>query len=367
MRTVVLFIPHLGVGGAELQLGLLAPRLSAFGWKPVVATMEDLHGTASRLSAAGVEVVFLPRQGRSGVDAVAGLHRLVRTRRATVVHAWLWASNWRAAIARLFARDIPVIASIRSMEDDLGEPHMIGYRTLSPLFAAIAVNSVAVLERHAARTGISRDKYRLVRNGVEIERLAREGASPAALRSDPETSPVVGYVGTLHPRKRAASLAPLAARIVSRVPNARFLVVGDGPERARLEAACARHGVVDRFELVGYAASVAPYLRRMSVLVHPSMNEGSSNSILEAMALGVPVAAYAVSGNKETVTHRVTGLLADDGNEEQLASAVADLLEDPAMARRQGEAGRERIAHEYSVDGTVRATVTLYDEAASSH
>jgi glycosyltransferase involved in cell wall biosynthesis len=238
---------------------------------------------------------------------------------------------------------------------------------LSPLIATIVVNSAAVLDRHAGRTGISRDKYRLVRNGVELSRLDREGAVPASLRWDPDPAPVVGYVGTLHSRKRAASLAPLAARIVARVPTARFLVVGGGPDRERLEAACARLAVADRFELVGYAASVAPYLRRMSVLVHPSMNEGASNSILEAMALGVPVAAYAVSGNKETVTHRVTGLLAEDGNEEQLASAVADLLEDPAMARRHGEAGRERIRRDYSVDALVAATVAIYEDAVSGH
>jgi glycosyltransferase involved in cell wall biosynthesis len=362
MKTVALFIPHLGVGGAELQLCLLAPRLRDAGWEPIVATIEDLHGIAPRLVVAGVDVEFLPRAGRGGWDAIAGLARTVRRRQAQVVHAWLWASNWRAAIARLVAPDLRVIASIRSMEDDLGPLHMIAYRALSPMIDALIVNSRAVLDRHADRTGIAREKYRLVRNGVELGGASRDRA---VLPRDPATSPVVGYVGTLHSRKRALSLAPVAARILTRVPGARFLVVGDGPERAALEAACARLGIAGRFAFVGQAQHVGPFLRRMDVLVHPSMNEGASNAILEAMAAGVPVVAYAVSGNRETVSHGETGSLVPDGREDALAAAAAELLENPDEARRLGAGGRARIERDFSVDAMVRATASVYDEVVA--
>jgi len=367
MKTVVLFIPHLGVGGAELQLCLLAPRLRDAGWEPLVATIEDLHGIAPRLSASGVEVIFLPRAGRSGWDTIVALARVARRRRVSIVHAWLWASNWRASVARFLAPHTHVVASIRSTEDDLGPWHRIAYRAIAPLFDAIIVNSRAVLERSAERTGIPRDNYRLVANGVELDRVDRESREPAVTPWDPEPDPVVGYVGTLHARKRALSLAPLAARILARVPRARFLIVGDGPERAPLEAACGRLGIADRFAFVGYAERVAPFLRRMDVLMHPSMNEGSSNSILEAMAAGVPVVAYAVSGNRETVVHGETGFLLPDGREEALAAAVADLLIDPVEARRFGAAGRARIERDFSVDAMVRATAAVYDEVISEH
>ena len=366
MKAVVLFIPHLGVGGAELQLSLLAPRLRDAGWEPSVATIEDLHGTAPRLAAVGVDVLFLPRAGRFGWDTIAGLARAVRRRRAEVVHAWLFASNWRAAVARLLAPRVRVVASIRSTEDDLGPAHLIAYRALSPMIDAVIVNSLAVLERSAERTGIARDKYRLVRNGVDLDRLDRESRPGALLPWDPETSPIVGYVGTLHPRKRAASLAPLAARILARVPDARFLIVGDGPERGPLEAACARLGIADRFAFVGYAERVAPFLRRMDVLIHPSTNEGSSNAILEAMAIGVPVVAYAVSGNRETIVHGATGSLVPDGREDALAAAAADLLENAGEARRLGAGGRVRIERDFSVEAMVRATAAIYDEAISA-
>jgi len=366
MKTVVLFIPHLGVGGAELQLCLLAPRLRALGWKPLVATMEDLHGVAPRLSASGVEVVFLPRAGRAGWDTVAALAHLARGRQAQVIHAWLWASNWRAAVARLLASKVRVIASIRSMEDDLSTWHRIAYRAMAPLYDAIIVNSRAVRERSAERTGIGREIYYLVPNGVELDRLDRESREAVVVPWDPVPAPVVGFVGTLSPRKRAASLAPLAVRILERVPNARFLVVGDGPERGPLEAACSRLAIADRFAFVGYAERVAPFLRRMNVLMHPSMNEGSSNSILEAMAAALPVVAYAVSGNLETVIPGATGCLVEDGREDALAAAVAGLLENPTEARRLGASGRARIEREFSVDAMVRASAAIYEKVTSA-
>jgi glycosyltransferase involved in cell wall biosynthesis len=364
MKTVALFIPHLGVGGAELQLCLLAPRLRDAGWEPFVTTIEDLHGVAPRLVGAGVDVEFLPRAGRGGWDTIAGLARVVRRRRARVVHAWLWASNWRAAVARFLIPHVRVVASVRSTEDDLRPSHMIAYRALASRIDAIIVNSRAVLEHSADRTGIAREKYRLVRNGVEPD---AETDGRAALPWDPESPPVVGYLGTLHPRKRSLSLAPIAARIVARVPTARFLVVGDGPVRAALEAACARLGIIDRFAFAGRTPRVGPFLRRMQVLVHPSMNEGASNAILEAMAAGVPTVAYAVSGNRETVFPGETGALVPDGREDELASAAAALLENPDEARRLGAGGRARIERDYSVDAMVRATVAVYDEVIATH
>jgi glycosyltransferase involved in cell wall biosynthesis len=364
MKTVALFIPHLGVGGAELQLCLLAPRLRDAGWEPFVTTIEDLHGVAPRLVGAGVDVEFLPRAGRGGWDTIAGLVRVVRRRRACVVHAWLWASNWRAAVARFLVPHVRVVASIRSTEDDLTSAHLIAYRALAPRIDAIIVNSRAVLERSADRTGIAREKYRLVRNGVELD---AESHGRAALPWDPESSPVVGYLGTLHPRKRSLSLAPIAARVLARVPTARFLVVGDGPERAALEGACARLGITGRFAFIGQTPRVGPFLRRMHVLAHPSMNEGASNAILEAMAAGVPVVAYAVSGNRETVFPGETGALVADGHEDELAAAAAALLENPDEAQRLGAGGRARIERDYSVDAMVRATVAVYEEVIATH
>lgn len=361
-RTICLFIPHLAIGGSELQLSLLAHELKRAGDRPIVATFETRHEIAEAMKAAGIEVVLLPRSGRSGADSIVGLARLVRREHVALVHAWLWVSNWRAALARVLSPRVPVVLSIRSMEDDIGRSHEIVYRLLSPLVDAIVVNGRAVMERSASRTGIARSKYRIVPNAVEADRLEAESLHPIEGLPPFGGAPVAGYVGGLQARKRVRTLARIAPRVLARVPDARFLIVGDGAERPAFEQDCARLGVADRFHFAGYRTDVAAYVRRMRVLVHPSMNEGCCNAILEAEALGVPPVAYAVGGNPEIVREAETGLLVPDGDEEALADRTARLLADPAEALAMGARAREMIRREYSVEKMTRLTIGVYDQ-----
>jgi glycosyltransferase involved in cell wall biosynthesis len=360
-RTICLFIPHLAIGGSELQLSLLARELVRAGHRPIVATFETHHEVAEAMKAEGIEIVVLPRRGRSGADAILGLARLVRRENVALVHAWLWVANGRAALARALNPRVPVLLSIRSMEDDIGRSHEIAYRLLSPLVDAILVNGRAVMERSASRTGIARSKYWIVPNAVEADRLEAESRVPVVGLPDWGTAPVAGYVGGLQARKRVRTLARIAPRILDRVPAARFLIIGDGAERAEFEADCMRLGVADRFHFTGYRTGVAAYVRRLSVLIHPSMNEGCCNAILEAEALGVPPVAYAVGGNPEIVREGETGLLVPDADEDALASAAARLLASPDEARKMGARGRELIRREYSVEQMTRRTLEVYD------
>ena len=361
-RAICLFIPHLAIGGSELQLSLLARELVRAGRRPIVATFETHHEVAEAMRSEGIEVVVLPRQGRGGLDAILGLARLVRRENVAIVHAWLWVSNVRAAVARVLNPRVPVLLSIRSMEDDIGRTHETVYRLLSPLVDAILVNGRAVMERSASRTGIARSKYRIVPNAVEADRLEAASRVPIDGLPDWGDAPVAGYVGGLQARKRVRTLARIAPRILARVPDARFLIVGDGAERAAFEAECARLGVADRFHFTGYRSGVAAYMRRLRVLVHPSMNEGCCNAILEAEALGVPPVAYAVGGNPEIVREGETGLLVPDGDEDALADAAARLLASPDEAAGMGARARELIRREYSVEQMTRRTLEVYQQ-----
>src|SRR5262245_39933215 len=110
--TVCLFIPHLAIGGAELQLPPPRPQLPGAGIRPVIATLESRDTVAEDLRAEGIPVHLLPRRGASGVDTIRALARLVRTEGAEVLHAWLFVSNWRAPLVRLLAPRTKVLMSI---------------------------------------------------------------------------------------------------------------------------------------------------------------------------------------------------------------------------------------------------------------
>jgi L-malate glycosyltransferase len=158
-----------------------------------------------------------------------------------------------------------------------------------------------------------------------------------------------------------------AGRIAPRLPEARFLVVGDSEPspgrtsyREHLEALAARLGLAGRVLFLGFRSDVADLLAVSTVSVLPSLSEGLSNVLLESMAAGVPVVATRVGGNPEAVEHGVTGLLVAPADAFALAHAVTLLLEHPHLARCYGEAARRRVHERFSDQRMVHATEDFY-------
>lgn len=359
VMPVLLFVPHLAVGGAELQLFTLARALPSYGFRPIVASMEERHGAAERLRSAGVDVCILPRSSL-GLGSIIELSRLARKEGVRIVHAWLFSANWRAAAARVLSPGVRVLFSVRSLEEDLGSARSLLYRLAARRASTVLTNSEAVRQQSMRRLGLPEARYRVVRNGVDVDRLFLSAGRTIPLSTELTGAPVLGYLGSLSRRKRVDTLPRIAPTVLASVPSARFLIVGDGELRAELTAACRRHGVADRFYFAGRQEEVAPWISRMKVLVHPSGNEGSSNAILEAQALGVPVVAYAVSGNLETVTNHETGLLVPAGDESSLTDAVLTLLRDERMRATMSDRARRMVRQRFSVDAMVEQTVAAY-------
>jgi glycosyltransferase involved in cell wall biosynthesis len=138
-------------------------------------------------------------------------------------------------------------------------------------------------------------------------------------------------------------------------------IVGDGPERAAVEAEIRALGVESRVELVGERDDVPRLLADSDVFVLSSRSEGSPLSVLEAMAAGLPVIASAVGGVPELVEDDITGLLVPAGDPGRLAAALDRLLADPSLRRRLGAAGRERVRARFDLDAVRRAHLELYE------
>jgi glycosyltransferase involved in cell wall biosynthesis len=138
------------------------------------------------------------------------------------------------------------------------------------------------------------------------------------------------------------------------------VVVGDGPERAQLEALAGQLGLADRVHLAGHQQDVRPWLAALDVLVLSSDWEGMPNALLEAMAAGLPIVATAVGGVPEVVVDGATGLLVPPGDPSALAEAITRLLRDPDLRRTMGQAGRARVERRFSINETVRLTEELY-------
>lgn len=173
---------------------------------------------------------------------------------------------------------------------------------------------------------------------------------------------VVGTSARLIRQKGVQYLIKAASKLIKQFADLRFVIVGDGPEKANLEAEAGRLGVYDKFVFTGYRTDMPDLLGAMDVFVQPSLEEGFSIAALEAMAAGKPVVASAVDGIPEVVTGGETGILVPPGDDEALSQAIGGLIQDSAKRQRMGEAGKARAEAHFTLAQMIEGHYEIYEE-----
>jgi glycosyltransferase involved in cell wall biosynthesis len=235
--------------------------------------------------------------------------------------------------------------------------------------ADLIVTPSQYLGRVVVGWGVPADRVRVVENAVAdpTRELAADTAQARYLLGLPSESDVILAVARLTAWKGIDTLIAALAALREQRPNATLVVVGDGPDRARLESLAVRAGEgAVRFTGEAPRAEVALHLRAASILALCSGYEGLSHVLLEAMVAGVPIVASAVGGNLELVRDGETGLLVPFGDVEATRAALARLLEDEALSRRLAACARAEAA-ERTVDRMVEQTVAVFREAIEGH
>jgi glycosyltransferase involved in cell wall biosynthesis len=288
---------------------------------------------------------------------------------ARLVHIYFDESivvGWLAV--RCMRHPAKLLSSRRDM--GLGTANQPWYHRLFPLmlaginrdFAAIVANSEAVRNYAARREHTPLSRYVVLRNGVELPGSTVMGG-PAA---DAGGQLRVGIVASLTPVKRHDVLLRAWARCsrASTPRQTQLLLIGDGPERFRLEELARDLDLGADVVFVGAVPDVQPWLRSLAIGVLCSDREGLSNAILEYMAWGLPVVATSVGGNPELVTED-NGLLVPPAAPDALASALQRLLGDPALRERMGRASARNVRDVYSWDASMTALMACYDDILS--
>ncbi len=339
-----------GTGGLEKGIATVASHASP-GFEHVVVCL-GRSGDSARLLPSGTELIEMGKPPGNSVAFLWRISRELKRLRPHVVHT----RNWSGMDGIIAAR----IAGIRGvvhgehgwgMSDPQGRsPRRLRVRRM----LARWVREYTCVSRAMVRW--LEDEVRVkkpvtqIYNGVDTDvfRPGRDGGLRTELGIQRESF-VIGSVGRLDPIKDHPTLFRAFARLRESVPGARLLVVGDGPERERL-AGEAGEGVV----FLGNRTDVPRVLRALDVLVLCSRNEGISNTILEAMASGLPVVATEVGGNPELVVPGVTGELVSPGAAEEVSDRLLRYARNRALAAAHGEAGRERVLKCFSI-GTMVA------------
>jgi glycosyltransferase involved in cell wall biosynthesis len=355
---VLYLVNNLPNGGLERQLALLAARLPA-PWEPRVWAMGG-GPYESRLRDQGIPVEVCDRRARFDLLPAARLWHVLRAWKPDVVHAWGWMP---ALAAGPMCRVLSTPCIDGMIQSGALEPD---FTRLKRLGMATATLVVANSEAGLAAWSIPPDKGRVIYNGFDWSRLDTPEVDPKDSRGYGQTFTVI-MTGRMRPVKDFDVVIDAAAALSRAEEGWRFLLVGDGPERSRLIERARRLVGEDVVCFPEPAPEIIGLVRGSDVgvlMTNPRLaNEGVSNSIMEYMALGLPVVCGDGGGNPELVRDGVTGYIIRPGDAVQLADRLSRLRRDPTLRSAMGSAGKSRIEDEFSLERMIRAMLRVYAEA----
>ena len=366
MRTVVHFTDSSGFGGAEQSLLNLMAGLKAQSWRPVLM-YHTSPGIVPLIEAAArldVELWPVPRMpdGLLGARRVGAFSRELRARQPDVFHAHL---TWPLAckfglVGAILARVPAIVATVQLyVEFPLDLSIFVQQRLIVAGIGRYVAVSQEVAQRLIHKLRWPARKVQVIRNCVSTA-----DSNPIRnLPTDRADQAVVLTVARLDVQKGHRYLIEAAAR----VPEAQFVLAGDGPMRASLEAQARSLGVERRVRFLGHRDDISDLLADCDVFVLPSLYEGLPLSILEAMSAGKPVIATQIGGTDEAVIAGETGLLIPPADPAALAAAIRTLLADQPLAKRLASAGRARVEQEFSAIKMVQQVIDVYDELLEKH
>jgi glycosyltransferase involved in cell wall biosynthesis len=368
MYTLLIVTPKLMVGGAQLQLLALLRGLDKDRFRPIVAPLYPGGELAQEFRAVpGIEVIDLNRRGKWDFLPLARVAMLLRARRIDIVMPFVSPAAFFGLLPGLLAGTPALIATERSGSRHLSGTGPKAYDTIEGWLARAADVVIANSEagrQLMLRRGVREERIRVIRNGLDPRRLRPDPARVASCRlrlSPTEGAGAVGVVATLTPAKRHDVFLEAAAMVSTRLPQTRFAIVGDGPLRESLESRARSLGLADRVVFFGHQPRVADCLAALDVLVSSSCDlEGHSNSILEAMSLGVPVVATDVGGNPELVQEGVTGSLVTVGDPAAIAGRVVEILTEREIASARAVRARAMVQSQFGFERMVAEYEALY-------
>ncbi len=347
------------VGGAEAVALELARAMNGEDLRVGVAALFGTGAMRRRFEQSGVRTLAVregPQRDGFELGLTWRLARILQRERVDVLHCHNRRAHVYGVMAARVARRPAVVCTLHGFV--FREPNAA--ERLAGRFASHTVGVCRAVLDQAVRVGrVSRRRSSVIYNGVEPERFAPERG---AGRRGRELALVC--VARLAPEKGHDVLLRALAALAGEGRQVRLDIIGDGPERAALEALARQLGVASRVRFLGRRDDVPKLLGEADAFVLPSLSEAFPLTVLEAMASGLPVVATAVGGVPEAVRDGETGLMVAPGEPGELAGALARVLDDGELARSMGRAGRRRVEELFSLEATARRHARLYRRLA---
>lgn len=359
---ICLIIPTLVKGGAEKQLTLLASGLDRSRFECHVVVLTHSGPYEAELRESGIEVHVIGKRGKFDPTAYWRLARKLKELRPDIVHSWLFAAN---SYGRMAARrtGVPVIiAGERSVDPWKQWWNFAVDRYLQKFTDKIVTNTSAVADFYSQH-GIAADRFTVIPNAVlppTEPPLTREQVFER-LKLPPKGL-LVGAVGRLWKQKGYRELIWSGELLRVALRDVCVVIIGDGPDRDQLLHYRDQVGADEAVRFVGHRDDASQLMSGFDLLWNGSLYEGQSNTILEAMARGVPVVASDIPGTRDLVIHDQTGLLYPLADVGTLTRISNQLLREPERRMAMGLAAKQRIAEHFSLAQMIERHQQLYEQ-----
>ena len=355
MRVILLVTDHQR-GGSPLRLARLARGLRAAGVEVHAGCLAPRGPVSDELGAAGIPTFSCDAADARDLPALTRLARHVRRIKPDLIHATLTHANVAARMVGIMQR-IPVIGSTATIEVER-RWHAVVERATARLDQAHLVNSRAVAEHVVTTFGVAPRRVRVIPPSLDPfpQRVDRKaGRAGLGLATDES---IVAWAGRFDVVKRLEIVVACAELLAT--PPVRFLLVGDGPDRASLEQLLARSTAAARVQLLGWRDDVPAVLSAADAFVFPSRTEGLPSAVLEAMAVGLPIVASDIPAHRELAGDGERLRLAAGDDPRPYAEALREILADPAGGQALGARASAWAAAELDPAATTRAVLAVY-------
>ncbi len=365
---IVYYIESRDFGGAEQMLFNLLMALDRDLWEPVLVyhPHPGIIPFVERIEGSGIKTLSVPLiKGLGDISGMKNLIQNLKELRPAVFHAQL-VSNLRCTCGITCARlaGVKAILATQHLYQEIRPRRIFRIYTLvlyQKLISMLVDYYIAVSYKQAERLKknvISENKVKVVQNAVNVQDFCHKTDANLLKyelkhNEDKRVVLTVARMDKLKGHKYLIEAAPL-------VPDAIFLLAGDGPERAKMEERARELGVADRVVFLGSRNDIPELLSACDVFILPSILEGLPLSILEAMSASKPVIATDIGGTNEIIIDGENGLLVPPGDSKALAEKIKLLLSDKSLAKRLAVSGKERVLREFSTEIMIERITNIY-------
>lgn len=364
-----------GLGGAEKLLLFMLEKIDKKKFEFIVAyhlparlKEEDRTKVEEEFEKRGAKVELFKTSGKFDLTAVKKLSHMIKEENVDIVHSHQPRVDFLGAIASKITKTPMVITRHLPISDSyIGQGKIKIYQFVDSLMTMRLADKICAVSKEIAvdlidKEDVPKDKIVVVYNGIDCDKF-REKLLEGVIRKEFNLNreiPLVGIIARLNRQKSHQYFLEAAFEVLKKIPETKFLIVGDGPLRKDHEKLAIKLGIESKVIFTGYRTDIAQIISELDIVVLSSLAEGLPVVILEAMAMGKPVVSFKVGGVSEVIEDGNTGILAEPKDTMALAKGIVMILKDKEKADKMGRLGEETIKKTFSLETMIKKYEEIY-------